>query len=331
MVKCGCTLPLSLPRPLTAHPTMLRLSACIIAIAACELAAARGLEEYEPCLDKAEGDSCTLCSPSDVDCIETMVVKVCVEGECTGVSTPTDDDEEEEAAGACECGWTSTYPCPGTPRRWWQRFAADDGSACFNYCCPKSPPSAPPAPPAPPPTPPFVCETGCAWTDLHPCPGTPKKFWQTYATDDGTDCFNACCPKSPPSPPAPPPPPAPAPPPSIAVSLLALIQAVFRDLPGLLEALGESKRPPTILPTAAPTPTPSSAAHDSPPSTDGRTITAPPPDLPASASQVWAAPPKRLPSSRRAAPERRGVLSVDTCITSLHSECTYRPATGRLT
>lgn len=331
MVKCGCTLPLSLPRPLTAHPTMLRLSACIIAIAACELAAARGLEEYEPCLDKAEGDSCTLCSPSDVDCIETMVVKVCVEGECTGVSTPTDDDEEEEAAGACECGWTSTYPCPGTPRRWWQRFAADDGSACFNYCCPKSPPSAPPAPPAPPPTPPFVCETGCAWTDLHPCPGTPKKFWQTYATDDGTDCFNACCPKSPPSPPAPPPPPAPAPPPSIAVSLLALIQAVFRDLPGLLEALGESKRPPTILPTAAPTPTPSSAAHDSPPSTDGRTITAPPPDLPTSASQVWAAQPKRLPSSRRAAPERRGVLSVDTCITSLHSECTYRPATGRLT
>ena len=95
---------------------MLRLSACILAIAACELAAARGLEEYEPCLDKAEGDSCTLCSPSDVDCIETMMLKVCVAGECTGVSTPTDDDEEEEAAGACECGWTSTYPCPGTPR-----------------------------------------------------------------------------------------------------------------------------------------------------------------------------------------------------------------------
>ena len=243
---------------------MLRLSACILAIAACELAAARGLEEYEPCLDKAEGDSCTLCSPSDDDCIETMMLKVCVAGECTGVSTPTDDDEEEEAAGACECGWTSTYPCPGTPRRWWQSFADDDGSACFNFCCPKSPPSAPPAPPTPPPTPPFVCETGCAWTDLHPCPGTPKKFWQTYATDDGTDCFNACCPKSPPSPPAPPPPPAPAPPPSIAVSLLALIQAVFRDLPGLLDALGESKRPPTRPATAAPTPF--TAAHASPPS-----------------------------------------------------------------
>ena len=311
MVKCGCTLPyLSLPRPLTAHPTMLRLSACILAIAACELAAARGLEEYEPCLDKAEGDSCTLCSPSDVDCIETMVVKVCVAGECTGVSTPTDDDEEEEAAGACECGWTSTYPCPGTPRRWWQSFADDDGSACFNYCCPKPPPSAPPAPPTPPPTPPFVCETGCAWTDLHPCPGTPKKFWQTYATDDGTDCFNACCPKSPPSPPAPPPPPAPAPPPSIAVSLLALIQAVFRDLPGLLDALGESKRPPQLaLPpyypprrpsqphpppprlsaffppsAAASRPLPPPTVHHRPPSTDGRPNTAPPTDLPASAS-----------------------------------------------
>mmetsp|Transcript_39681 Transcript_39681/g.131334 ORF Transcript_39681/g.131334 Transcript_39681/m.131334 type:complete len:258 (-) Transcript_39681:340-1113(-) len=63
-------------------------------------------------------------------------------------------------------------------------------------------------------------------------------LYMRVATDDGTDCFNACCPKSPPSPPAPPPPPAPAPPPSIAVSLLALIQAVFRDLPGLLEALG---------------------------------------------------------------------------------------------
>ena len=244
------------------------------------------------------------------DCIETMVVKVCVEGECTGVSTPTDDDEEEEAAGACECGLTSTYPCPGTPRRWWQRFADDDGSACFNYCCPKPPPSAPPAPPTPPPTPPFVCETGCAWTDLHPCPGTPKKFWQTYATDDGTDCFTACCPKSPPSPPVPPPPPAPSPPPSIAVSLLALIQAVFRDLPGLLEALGESTRPPQLaLPpyypprrpsqphpppprlsaffppsAAASRPLPPPTVHHRPPSTDGRPNTAPPTDLPASAS-----------------------------------------------
>lgn len=39
---------------------------------------------------------------------------------------------------SCDCQWTSSYPCPGTSISFWQRYAKDDGSACFGHCCPTS-------------------------------------------------------------------------------------------------------------------------------------------------------------------------------------------------
>ena len=43
---------------------------------------------YEPCVDKACGDTCTLCAPDDADCAETAVVKTCSEeGVCEAGDT----------------------------------------------------------------------------------------------------------------------------------------------------------------------------------------------------------------------------------------------------
>lgn len=51
---------------------------------------------YDPCAGKACGDPCTICSPDDADCVETMVVKACdASGECT-TETPACGDEVPE-------------------------------------------------------------------------------------------------------------------------------------------------------------------------------------------------------------------------------------------
>lgn len=40
-------------------------------------------EAYDPCAGKKCGDRCTLCSPSDLNCVETAVLKFCTRtGEC---------------------------------------------------------------------------------------------------------------------------------------------------------------------------------------------------------------------------------------------------------
>lgn len=44
-----------------------------------------GSDEYDPCEDKAEGETCQLCAPDDPDCLETQELKVCdADGECGG-------------------------------------------------------------------------------------------------------------------------------------------------------------------------------------------------------------------------------------------------------
>ncbi len=43
---------------------------------------------YDPCADKACGESCSLCAPDDADCVETAEVKTCsADGECSGLVT----------------------------------------------------------------------------------------------------------------------------------------------------------------------------------------------------------------------------------------------------
>jgi hypothetical protein len=37
---------------------------------------------YDPCADKADGDACSLCAPTDAACSETAELKSCVDGEC---------------------------------------------------------------------------------------------------------------------------------------------------------------------------------------------------------------------------------------------------------
>lgn len=40
-------------------------------------------DEYMPCAGKACGETCTICSPTATDCMETMVVKQCnAQGMC---------------------------------------------------------------------------------------------------------------------------------------------------------------------------------------------------------------------------------------------------------
>ncbi len=39
--------------------------------------------EYDPCAGKDDGDSCSLCPPESLDCIETDEIKQCVDGKCT--------------------------------------------------------------------------------------------------------------------------------------------------------------------------------------------------------------------------------------------------------
>lgn len=121
----------------------------------------------------------------------------------------------------CSCGWILDYACPNFDEPGVRGYATDDGSACFAYCCPKSPsappsprpppppPSVPPSPlsPFPPPSSPFSC--GCGWTAQYACPNSGTRGWMGFAQDDGSQCFTYCCPPSPSTPPRAPPPPLP--------------------------------------------------------------------------------------------------------------------------
>jgi len=61
---------------------------------------------YEPCAGKECGDACTICDPTDPDCDETAVLKVCHEdGTCSGAAP---DCEEQPQA----CGGFAGLMCP---------------------------------------------------------------------------------------------------------------------------------------------------------------------------------------------------------------------------
>lgn len=53
-------------------------------------------EDYDSCENKEEGDPCTLCHPTDPECVETAVLKVCdADGFCgSGAVEEADDDDE---------------------------------------------------------------------------------------------------------------------------------------------------------------------------------------------------------------------------------------------
>lgn len=69
---------------------------------------------YDPCADKACGDTCRVCPPDDQDCVETAVLKGC------------DPD------GACVA--TGTFTCEPPPP-----YDPCAGKACGEYCDPCAP------------------------------------------------------------------------------------------------------------------------------------------------------------------------------------------------
>jgi hypothetical protein len=52
----------------------------------CEVVLPECPPSYEPCVEKVDGEECTLCAPEDPDCFEIGVLKVCTEGECVTAS-----------------------------------------------------------------------------------------------------------------------------------------------------------------------------------------------------------------------------------------------------
>lgn len=67
--------------------------------------------DYEPCGGLSCGDTCTICDPTDPDCAETSVIKMCqADGTCAA-SVPTCDDYDP-----CEglaCGESCSLCAPG--------------------------------------------------------------------------------------------------------------------------------------------------------------------------------------------------------------------------
>merc|ERR1719445_2063572 len=43
---------------------------------------AEATEAYDPCAGKTEGDTCLLCDPLDDDCVETRILRFCLDGKC---------------------------------------------------------------------------------------------------------------------------------------------------------------------------------------------------------------------------------------------------------
>ena len=70
------------------------------------------VEVYDACGDKACGDSCTLCDPTDGDCIETAVLKYCDADAACRARVPTCDEPTKcggLAGAACEADEFCSY------------------------------------------------------------------------------------------------------------------------------------------------------------------------------------------------------------------------------
>ena len=75
---------------------------------------------YNPCLDKTEGQICTLCDPMDSTCIETTVVKSCQNGDCIPTQAPdinitTPDVNSTQAPNTTTPAPAPTAPAPTAP------------------------------------------------------------------------------------------------------------------------------------------------------------------------------------------------------------------------
>ncbi|TDP64426.1 hypothetical protein [Bradymonas sediminis] len=73
--------------------------------------------DYEPCAGKVCGDSCTICDPSDPDCVETMVLKTCdPDGACTpSAAACTEPPGDYEPCAGKVCGDSCTICDPSDP------------------------------------------------------------------------------------------------------------------------------------------------------------------------------------------------------------------------
>jgi len=75
------------------------------------------VDDDGPCAAKDCGETCKLCAPGDVGCVETSVIKMCnAEGECTP-SVPVCEGDPEPGAGCANksCGDSCTLCPPGDP------------------------------------------------------------------------------------------------------------------------------------------------------------------------------------------------------------------------
>ena len=74
--------------------------------------------EYEPCAGLQCGDSCSVCPPDDLDCVETTVLKYCTDdGQCLPGDDPvcSDDEAEYQPCGGLTCGDTCSLCPPDDP------------------------------------------------------------------------------------------------------------------------------------------------------------------------------------------------------------------------
>ena len=76
-----------------------------------------GDDAYEPCGALSCGDSCSLCDPSDPDCVETAVLKMCQPDGTCAATVPVCDggDGDWTPCGGLACGDSCTTCAPNDP------------------------------------------------------------------------------------------------------------------------------------------------------------------------------------------------------------------------
>ncbi|MFP4598865.1 MAG: hypothetical protein ACOC9J_05145 [Persicimonas sp.] len=87
-----------------------------------------GNGDYEPCGDKACGETCTVCSPNDPTCTETDVVKYCQpDGSCSATEPSCGDDDECQSDRDCVVSGCSGQVCADEPQattcEWREEYA----------------------------------------------------------------------------------------------------------------------------------------------------------------------------------------------------------------
>jgi hypothetical protein len=117
--SCGASCSLCNGRPGCVETAVLKQcnaeGKCTMHAPQCSVDAGRAPGDYEPCGDKACGDSCSICPPGDPDCFETAVLKFCqADGACDAtepVCTPP--TKPYEPCGGKQCGDRCNICPPG--------------------------------------------------------------------------------------------------------------------------------------------------------------------------------------------------------------------------